>query len=118
MSTNLVRSERHMRKTRRISGRVLVSGGVPSVAEGTGFTVTDTAAGKVTINITRPGRRLLSAVVTPIENTDATGYSAKIMGSPSASSVLVGIYVADGTDGALADDISFFFDICVSDVAL
>lgn len=118
MSTNLVTSERHMRKTRRISGRVTVSGGVPAVTQGTGFTLTDTAAGKVTINITKPGRRLLSAVATPIENTDATGFSCKIMGSPSASAVLVGIYQHDGTDSVLVDNVSFFFDICISDVAL
>lgn len=106
------------RGIRIIAGAVAVSGGTPSVVAGSGFTVSDTAAGKVTINITKPGKSLISAVATPRENTDATGYSCKIMGSSrSASAVVVGVYVADGTDGAPVDNVGFEFVIIVKDVA-
>lgn len=117
MSTNLVRSERHMRKTRRISGIIAVAAGTPSVSQGTGFTLTDTAPGQVTINITKPGRRLIEINALVIENTAATGFSIKAM-SQSASAVTFGIYQADGTDGVLVDNVGFSFGLVLSDVSL
>lgn len=115
MSTKQMYREKRSRKQRIIAGKVSVSAGTPSVAKGLGFSVADTAAGKVTISFTNPGKNLISAVASPIENTDATGYSAKIMGTPDASSIVVGTYVADATDGALADNISFFFQAILED---
>lgn len=111
MSTKLMKRADRAKRQVHLCGRVNVSGGTPSVAKGSGFTVADTAAGKVTISFTKPGRNLISAIATPIENTDATGYSAKIMGTPDGSSIVVGTYVADATDGALADNISFYFSV-------
>lgn len=102
-------------KERHIYGRVDVSGGTPSVGVGRGFTVTDTAAGQVTVNITRPGNSILYASATPVETTDATGHFAKVDAKTEASSVKFGIYVADATDGALVDNVGFYFHIVVQD---
>jgi len=115
MGAHLLKTDRRAQKQRIICGRVNVSGGTPAIAAGQGFTIADTAAGKVTITFQRPGKALVSAVASPIENTDATGYSAKIMGTPSASSFVVGTYVADATDGALADNIPFYFVAVLED---
>ncbi len=115
MSTRLMKRERRAKPQRIIAGRVNVSGGTPAIAAGEGYTIADTAAGKVTITFSNPGTTLISAIACPIENTDATGYSAKIMGTPSASSIVVGVYVADGTDGALADNIPFYFQAILQD---
>lgn len=114
MSTQVMKRS-SVKQQRIIAGRVSVSGGTPSVALGSGFTVTDDAAGKVGIVFSKPGKKLISAIVTPIENTDATAYMAKIMGTPSASGFQAGIYVADATDGALADNISFYFQAILED---
>lgn len=115
MSTRQMYREAKSRKQRVIAGRVNVSAGTPSVAKGLGFTVVDTAAGKVQVKFSQPGKNLISACASPIENTDATGYSAKIMGTPDAASIIVGTYVADATDGALADNISFYFQAILED---
>jgi hypothetical protein len=114
MGQNLVKSERGM-KLRRICGRVDVASGTPSVGVGNGFTVVDTAAGQVKVVLSRPGRSIICALATPVEGTDATGYSVKVDAKTEASDVTFGIYVADGTDGALADDVGFYFDITVKD---
>ena len=115
MSTKVMKREKRAKKQRIIAGRVDVSAGTPAVAKGSGFTVADTAAGKVTISFQQAGKSLISAIASPIENTDATAYSAKIMGTPDAASIVVGTYVADATDGALADNISFYFQAILED---
>jgi hypothetical protein len=115
MGARLVKHDMRQKNLRIVSGRVAVSSGTPSVSKGGGFTVSDTAAGKVTITFSKPGKELIACHATPIENTDATGYSCKIMGTPTATSVVIGIYVADGTDGALVDDIGFYFSAHIQD---
>lgn len=115
MGANLVKADSREGKQRIICGRIDVAAGTPSIAQGAGFTIADTAAGKVTISFSKPGKALLCAQATAIENTDATGYSCKIMGTPSASDMVVGVYVADATDGALADNISFYFSAILKD---
>jgi hypothetical protein len=115
MTARIIKSDVRAKAQRIVAGRVDVSAGSPSIAQGQGFTIADTAAGKVTITFSKPGHQLVSMIATPIENTDATGYSCKIMGTPSGSSAVVGVYVADATDGALADNISFFFQAVLQD---
>lgn len=115
MGAHLAKTDQRAKAQRIVAGRVAVSGGTPSVSQGQGFTVADTAPGKVTITFQKPAKALVSAVATPVENTDATGYSCKIMGTPSATSFVVGVYVADGTDGALVDDIGFYFQAVLQD---
>jgi hypothetical protein len=115
MGAALLKTDRRAKAQRIVAGRVAVASGTPSVSQGQGFTVTDTAAGKVTITLQKPAKQLVSAIATPINNTDATGYSCKIMGTPTGTSFVVGIYVADGTDGALVDDIGFYFQAVVQD---
>jgi len=100
---------------RKLTGRIDISGGTPSVGAGSGFTITDGGAGIVTINITRPGRTILGAIAIPISSTEATGHFAKVLAYTDASSVKFGIYVADGTDGALVDNVPFFFEITLKD---
>jgi hypothetical protein len=117
MSANLIKSELRQRSIRKITGRIAVTAGTPSIVQGTGFTIADTAAGKVTVTLTKPGRVLLGAIATPINNTDATAYSVKIMGTPDATSVVFGVYEADATDGALVDNVGFFFELTIKDVS-
>lgn len=105
------------RKVRAISGRIAVSGGVPSIAAGVGFTITDGGAGRVTVTLNDKGRVILSAIAMPIESTAATSFSCKAL-SVSESAVEFGVYQADGTDGVLVDNVGFSFDIKVSDVRL
>lgn len=105
------------RGIRIIAGRVDVATGTPSVGAGSGFTVVDTAAGQVQVVFDEPGRSILSAVATAIETTDATGHYVKVDAKTEASSVVFGIYVADGTDGALVDNVGFYFQIIVKDCA-
>jgi hypothetical protein len=116
MSVRNVKSEKRTRRIRKITGHVAVSGGTPSVAAGSGFTLVDGGAGRVTVVLDRPGRVMLGAIAIPIEATAATGYSAKVLTVTTATSVEFGIYVADGTDGALVDNVGFFFEITVKDV--
>lgn len=107
------------RKQRIIAGRVDVSGGTPAVGAGAGFTVADTAAGKVTVTLDEPGKSIVCAVATAIEGTDATGHSVKVDGAPSdGASVVFGIYAADGTDGVLVDNVAFYFQIIAQDVSI
>lgn len=115
MSAGLLKKARNAKPQRVVSGYVTVSAGTPVITRGEGFTIADTAAGKVTITFSRPGKYIVAAVASPIENTDATGYSAKIMGTPSGTSIVVGTYVADATDGALADNIPFSFIAVLQD---
>jgi hypothetical protein len=116
MSVRDIKSEKRVRRVRKISGRVDVSGGVPSVGAGSGFTLVDGGAGRVTVTLSLPGKVLLSAHAIPIEATAATGFSAKVLGYTNAASVEFGIYQADGTDGVLVDNVGFFFEITVKDV--
>ena len=115
MATKLIQSQQS-HGVRVIAGRVTVSGGTPAVTAGEGFSLTDTGAGQVTVTLSNPGKVTLAAVATPIEGTDATAHMVKVDGITNAESVLFGIYVADATDGALADNVSFSFIIVVSDV--
>lgn len=115
MSAHLLKTDRKAKKQRMIAGRIDVSGGTPSIAQGQGFTIADTAAGKVTITFSKPAKALVCAVASPIEDTDATGHFCKVMGTPSATSVVIATYVADATDGALADNISFYFYAVLQD---
>lgn len=115
MGTKLIQGE-HDHGVRMVSGRVDVSGGTPSVGKGRGFTVVDTAAGQVQVVLSNPGKSILSATATPIETTDATAHMVKVDAKVEASSVTFGIYVADGTDGALVDDVGFYFNIVLDDV--
>lgn len=103
------------RPTRWICGRVAVAAGSPSVAQGSGFTVVDTAAGQVQVVFTLPGERVLSAVATAIEGTDATAHSVKVDAVTEASSVVFGIYAHDATDGVLVDNVGFYFIVALSD---
>lgn len=105
------------RPVRMICGRVDVASGTPSVGAGAGFSVVDTAAGQVQIVFDNAGRSILSAVATAIEGTDATGHSVKVDAKAEATSVTFGVYAADGTDGVLADDVSFYFQIMIKDSA-
>ncbi len=115
MGTNLIKQDRQ-RRVRKISGRIAVASGTPTISAGSGFTVVDTAPGQVQIVLTRPGRSLLCALATVIETTDATGHSIKVDAVSNAASVTFGVYVADATDGELADNVGFFFEITVKDV--
>lgn len=103
---------------RWILGRVDVSGGTPSVGAGSGFSVVDTAPGQVQVVFTDPGRRILSAVANAIETTDATAHSVKVDNKVEATSVTFGVYVHDGVDGALVDNVPFYFQIALSDTRI
>lgn len=102
-------------KLRAIVGRVAVASGTPSVAQGTGFTVADTGAGQVTVTLSEKGSAIVGVQATAIEGTDATGHSVKADTITGGTSVLFGVYVADGTDGALVDDVGFSFTIWVKE---
>lgn len=114
MSSKLIKTDR-TRALRKIPGYV-TNNGTAAIAQGDGFTITRNGAGDVSIALTRPGRRFISASVLPINTTATNGHSAKLIAAPSASGIRVGTYVADATDGAPAD-IDFCFEITVSDVA-
>lgn len=105
------------RKQRIIAGRVDVSGGTPAVGVGYGFTVEDTAPGQVKVNFTKPGKVIISAVANAIQTTDATGHAVKIDAVVEASSVTFAVYVADATDGALVDNVGFYFQVILQDVS-
>jgi len=115
MATKLLQSE-ESRGVRFVLGRVDVSGGSPSVGKGSGFTLTDVAPGQVKVNFNLAGRQILSAVATALEGTDATAHMVKVDDKTEASDVTFGVYVADATDGALADNVGFYFMVALSDV--
>lgn len=116
MSTKLLQgAESH--GVRIIAGRVDVAGGVPSVGVGSGFSVVDTAPGQVQVVFSNPGRRILSAVATAFEGTDATAHMVKVDAKAEATSVTFGVYAADATDGVLADNVPFYFIIVLSDLS-
>jgi hypothetical protein len=95
-----------------VHGRIAVSGGTPSIAAGSGFTISDTAAGKVTITLDKPGSAIIP-VACPVESTDATSFSCKIHGVPTAFAFIVSIYQDDATDGVLVDNVGFCFSALV-----
>jgi hypothetical protein len=95
-----------------VHGRVAISGGTPSIAAGSGFTIADTAVGKVTVTISKPGSVIIPVAI-PVESTDATSFSCKIHGVPSSSDFIVSIYQADAVDGALVDNVGFCFSALV-----
>lgn len=117
MLNGLIHVSGQPRDSRVVCGRVDVSAGTPSVGVGEDFTVVDTAAGQVQVVFSRPGRSILCALAMPIETTDATGHFMKIDAKVEASSVTFSTYVADGTDGALADNIPFYFFVVLKDSA-
>lgn len=100
-----------------VAGRVAVSGGTPSVADGDGFTVIDVAAGKVRVRLADPGKSILVAVANATDATDATGHYVKVE-IEDYRDVVFRVYVDDGTDGALADNIGFGFVIIAKDTRL
>lgn len=116
MGANLIKSDRN-RKLRVIQGYITNPSGTAAINQGTGFTIVRNGAGDVSITLSRPGRRLMGVTLTPLNATAATGHSAKLLAIIAASAIQVGTYVADATDSAPAD-MSFFFSITVSDVAL
>lgn len=116
MPTGLIKAERQ-RRVRKIMGRVDVSAGTPSVGVGEGFTVVDTAAGQVQVVLTKPGKVILGVSALVLETTDATAHMIKVDAKTEASSVTFGVYVADATDGALVDNVGFYFEITVKDVS-
>ena len=101
---------------RIVAGRVDVSGGTPSVGAGTGFSVVDTAAGQVKVVFSNPGRSIVSAVANAIQTTDATFHGVKIDAKTEATDVTFAVYVADATDGALVDNVGFYFQCILDDV--
>lgn len=115
MAVRDIKSARQ-RRVRKIIGRVDVSGGTPSVGVGAGFTVVDTAAGQVQVVLDKPGREILCVSAIPIQTTDATAHMIKVDAKTEASDVTFGVYVADATDGALVDNVGFYFEITVKDV--
>lgn len=100
-----------------IFGRVAVAAGTPSIADGEGFTIADTAAGKVTVTLKDPGKAIVAALCTSTEATDATAHTVKAE-VVSSSVVLFRVYAHDGTDGVLADDVGFSFMIAAKDTRL
>lgn len=117
MGTNLIKQDRQ-RKVRKITGRVDVSGGTPSVGVGSGFTVGDTAAGEVTVTLTRPGKTILGVSATALESTTTKEHHVKVISKTEASAVVFGIFAGDATDGVLADNVGFYFEITVKDVSI
>lgn len=105
------------RNLRVICGRVDVAAGTPSAAVGDGYTVVDTAAGQVQVVFDKPGKSIQCALAIPIETTDATGHFVKVDAKAEATSVTFSTYVADATDGALADNIPFYFLVILKDAA-
>lgn len=116
MPTGLIKAERQ-RHVRKIMGRVDVAAGVPSVGVGSGFSVVDTAPGKVQVVLTKPGKSILCALANAIESTDATSHSVKVKSVIEASAVNFNVYAADATDGVLIDNVGFYFEITVKDVS-
>lgn len=104
------------RSVRQIIGRVAVASGTPSVAVGEDFSVTDVAAGKVKVTLSKPGRSIIGVSAVPFEATDTTAHFVKVLAKTEASDVTFGVFVADATDGALVDDVGFYFTITVKDV--
>ena len=154
--------DKRIGRIRKIMGRVDVSAGTPSVGAGTGFTVSDTAAGKVTVTLDRPGSTILHAAGWPINSTDTASHQGKVLSKTEASAVVFGIFAAGSgattsvsqspvvlstsggntytdaavsasiqaiadhykdalvtainlQDGALADNVGFYFEITVQD---
>jgi hypothetical protein len=105
------------RGVRTIMGRVDVSGGTPSVGAGVGFTVADTAAGQVTVTLDKPGKSILGVNAIAVNSTDATEHHVKVKSYSAGSSVVFNVYAGDATDGVLADNVGFFFEIHVKDVS-
>lgn len=105
------------RQPRMICGRVDVSAGTPSVGAGADFTVVDTAPGQVQVVFDHPGKSILFAGATPLQTTDATGHSVKVDAVVEATSATFGVYVADSTDGALVDNVGFYFQVILKDSA-
>jgi len=117
MSTNAMRAARQHRKPRILMGRVAVSGGVPSVAAGQGFTLTDQGAGLVRVTLTSPGKRILSAIGSALEPTNTIAQIVKVLAIDTANAYVdFAILVVDGTDGVLVDDVGFSFQIAIEEV--
>lgn len=115
MGSGLIKSERSSGRIRKIMGRIDVASGTPSVGAGNGFTIADTAAGKVTVTLSRPGRTIVGVSATALQATDTAEHHVKVLSKTEASAVVFGVFVGDGTDGVLADDVSFYFEISVKD---
>lgn len=114
MSAKLIK-QHNQRAIRRISGSI-TNNGTAAIAEGSGFSIVRNGTGDITITVTKPGKKLLACILTPVNSTAATAHMAKVLAATAASSVQVGTYVADATDGAPAD-IDFYFELCLKDVS-
>jgi hypothetical protein len=101
---------------RLVAGRVDVAASTPSAAKGEGFSVVDAGAGQVQIVFDMPGKQILSACASAIEGTAATAHSVKVLSKTEASDVTFGVYVHDATDGALVDNVAFYFQVWLSDL--
>lgn len=97
-----------------VSGRVAVSGGTPSVADGDGFSVEDVAAGKVRVRLADPGKSILVALANSNETTDADGYYIKFE-IEDYRDVVFRVY---DESGALVDNVGFGFVIVAKDARL
>lgn len=118
MSSNLLRGARQHRKERVIKGRITVSGGTPAIAAGQGFTISDQGAGIVRVTPDKPGKRILGVLATAIEATTTAAHIVKVLSDPTANALYVdfGVYVVDGTDGVLVDNVGFSFQIDTEEV--
>lgn len=105
------------RSIRELVGRIDVAASAASIGAGKGFSVTYVAAGKYKITFKKAGRKIVYAAACPIESTDATGHSAKVKAKTEATDITFSIYAADGVDGVLVDNVSFYFRVVLEDHA-
>lgn len=94
--TDSMKIERGNGNIRKFIGRVTVSGGVPAIAAGSGFTLVDTAPGEVQVVLTRPGRKFMSINAVPLESSTSGAHTVKVISVTQASSVIFGIYASGG----------------------
>ena len=104
------------RGIRQVNGYI-TNGGSVAIAGGQGFSAVRDNTGLVTITLTQPSKSMIGAQATVLQATTATGHFAKVISASALGVVQFGTYVADATDGALAD-VAFFFSITVKDVSL
>ncbi len=116
MSVRNIKSEKQARRIRKVSGVIAVAGGTPSISAGTGFTISDDGAGLVTVTLSRPGRSLIGVQAMAIESTTTVSHQVKAI-SATATAVQFGIFAVDGTDGVLADNVGFSFELTLKDVS-
>jgi hypothetical protein len=104
------------RGIRQVNG-YLTNNGTLAIAGGQGFSAVRDNTGLVTVTLTNPSKSLIGFQATVLQATTATGHYAKVISASALGVVQFATYVADGTDGALAD-VNFSFQITVKDVSL